>query len=203
MTAILLYILKYKPDGKKSPYFFGTTWTPDLPSIHLPSVTVDERQFSASYHVSAKTENYETDYNPDQFLASEKMISICEKLSVSYLSRPVTISLHRHKIPQKKQLLFIPTTRIRIMDESLSIFTKDTPPLSDRQDPKEDTYYERIDKLVIQSTPTEHLFYCLEIKELVCSKQFKEKFEEDDLIGIEFTPIDKNFRYDPWRDFYS
>lgn len=203
MTTIEFYILRYKPDGKKCPYFFGTTWTPDLPSIHLPSITIDEKHFSTNYHVSARTESYDADYNPDQFLASEKMIAICKNLSVNYLSRPVAISLHRHKVPQKKQFLFIPTTRIRIMDESLSIFIMDTSPLSDRQDPEGDTYYERIDKFVTRPTPTEHLFYCLEIKELVCSKQLKEEYEKEDLIGIEFTPIDENFRYDPWGDFYS
>lgn len=201
------YIVKYRPDGEKVPYFFGTDWEPELPSIHLPTSTPDPNIFAKEYFVAAKTQRYEADLNMDQLLASEALILICDRLNVSYFSRPVKVTLYRGKIPAKNHFLFFPLSKVELMDKESSIYKESDPGMDQTSNQLDDNSkilnYDSITKFVSKECVKEDLLYCVELKEIVCSKAYKVLYESEGLIGVEFIPLDETYCYDPWSDFSS
>ncbi|MNC43803.1 hypothetical protein D3C75_926800 [compost metagenome] len=58
--------------------------------------------------------------------------------------------------------------------------------------------YDRIEKFVIRDGIDEDLFYCEELKQMVCSSEFRLGYLERNLVGLEFKKIDGDFIYAPW-----
>ncbi|WP_133247632.1 hypothetical protein [Pseudomonas sp. SDI] len=203
MNAHEFYVIEHNPDGKCTPYFFGSECTPKLPSLHLPSEGPDPRKYANEYSLKAKTYNFSFDFNANELLASKDFIEICKMLSVKMLIRPVKISLYRNTTTQKLYFLFFPLARIELLNRDQSTYTEESQAASQKiSEGNDEKAYEKIDRFITLPSK-EHLFYCIEIKEIVCSSQLKEAYEKQRLTGIKFTAINEDFRYDPWGDFCS
>lgn len=196
------YVLKYTPDGAGSPYFFETNWLPELPDFHYP--TENPKKLNNQYEVNAKIDFVDADYLPDQFLASRKLITLCNQLAIDAVYRKVDLIGLRGKI--KDYYFFAPTKRISLLDEGKSKFSRDVDkhtgrPATSLEEDGEFPVYEIIDRFVVSPLVCSHLFFCRELKELVCSETFRAKFVEARMKGISFEAIDNKFRYAPWEFF--
>ncbi|MFJ4065894.1 imm11 family protein [Pseudomonas sp. NPDC089996] len=195
------FVLKYAPNGADTPYFFETEWLPELPEFHYP--TENPKNLNNEYQVKAEIEFLNADYLPDQFLASRKFIDLCDELDVKTIHRKVEINGLQGSI--QNYFFFAPAERISLLDESRSEFSRETdkhtgrPAISSEED-GQFPVYEAID-LFMTLPSSAHLFFCRELKELVCSKEFQTRFIETRMKGISFESIDNDFRYSPWGVF--
>ncbi|ENY9403738.1 hypothetical protein ACF5F1_004693 [Salmonella enterica] len=197
------YVIKYHPDGEGVPYFMDKEWTPDLPDydIHIKPPSLND--FVDQYHLKAKSYKLNGDYLLEDDLISFGFYELCEKFSVKCICIPVDISLMRGKAPEKKYFIFFNLSYLSILDQSKSIFTISKDIYDGKYHTPEDkgldkVYYDKIHDFHVIEGIEEHLFFCSDIMRPVCSLSFKEEFERLSLTGIEFIPIDKNYRYDAW-----
>ncbi|MBS7471137.1 hypothetical protein KID98_09925 [Pseudomonas syringae] len=194
-----LYIINYEPNGEGAPYFFDLEWVPDLPMFHYPSENPVESSLASHYRAIADTPKINADWLPDHFLASKKLLGICDHLRCSYISRPIELNI-QGKVSEKEYFFFVASDRINAMDLDMSTFTLDTNPkivASMSNAP----VYERIEKLVVLKNIKSVLFYFKEIHEVVCSSEFRDQYIEEGLAGLSFKKIDENYEYAPWDDF--
>ncbi|QXW44907.1 imm11 family protein [Pseudomonas amygdali] len=194
-----LYIISYEPNGEGAPYFFDLEWVPDLPTFHYPSENPVESSLTSHYRAIADTPKINADWLPDHFLASKKLLEICDHLRCSYISRPIELNI-QGKVSDKEYFFFIASDRINAMDLDMSTFTLDTNPKINASIPNAPVY-ERIEKLVVLKNIKSHLFYFKEIHEVVCSSEFRDKYIAEGLAGLSFKKIDENYEYAPWDDF--
>ncbi len=134
------------------------------------------------------------------------MFELVKALKTPVIASSVSIELYRKKTPSKHYNLLIPTDRLTILDQERSVFSIDVDkytgkPLTPSESGTDEVIYEKIDKFIIREGIKSHLFYCMEIKKTVCSRAFKNAFENHKLTGVEFVVLDTSYRYDPWGDF--
>ncbi|QQQ50460.1 hypothetical protein JJQ97_24660 [Pseudomonas syringae] len=194
-----LYIITYEPSDEGAPYFFDLEWVPDLPTFHYPSGNPMEHPLTSHYRAIADTPKINADWLPDHFLASKKLLEICDHLRCSYISRPIELNI-QGKVSEKEYFFFVASDRINAMDLDMSTFTLDTNPKIDAS-MSSAPVYERIEKLVVLKNIKSDLFYFEEIHEVVCSSEFRDKYIEEGLAGLSFKKIDGNYEYAPWDDF--
>jgi len=196
------YILKYAPDGAGAPFFFETDWLPELPEFHYP--TENPKGLNHQYTVKAKIDFLDADYLPDQFLASQRFIELCHELSVDAICKKVKIVGLRGDM--RGYYFFAPSERISLLDKDNSQFSLEVdkhtgrPAVSSEED-GEFPVYEVIDLFRVAPEVSSHLFFCRELRDVVCSEVFKRKFVQAGMTGGSFEAIDDAFRYAPWEDF--
>ena len=200
------FIVNHLSDDKGAPSFFASEWTPPFPEFHYPSELPGQSDFASSYFIKAKTNLLEADYLVDELLASDAMLELVETLKVPVITCPISIELYRKKTPSRRYNLLIPTNRLAILDQERSIFEIDADKYTGKllmpsDSGTQEVIYARIDKFIIRKGIESHLFYCMEIKETVCSRTFKNAFESHKLTGVKFMALDASYRYDPWADF--
>lgn len=199
------YIVKDKPDGMKAPYFFESKWIPELPDYNYLTLSSDII-LNDSYEMKAKTYQLECDVIVNEHLISTNMIKLFDLMNVKYSSRPVDLTLHKNKKTKNSYHVFFLNELIDIMDVDKSIYTVASDKYSGQLYTPEEmgcsyTHYDRIQKLILKDNITSSLFVCRELKEIVCSGSFKNKFEEFNLSGVDFIPLDSTYQYDPFKDF--
>lgn len=194
-----LYVISYEPNDEGAPYFFNLEWMPDLPTFHYPSENPMDRSLTSHYRAVAETPRINADWLPDHFLASGDLLSVCDCLGCSYISRPIELNI-QGKVSEKKYFFFVASSRINAMDLDKSEFTLDTNPKSDSSMSNNPTY-ERIEKLVVLKNIDSDLFYFEEIHEVVCSSRFRDAYVKEGLSGLSFKKIDEDYKYAPWDDF--
>jgi hypothetical protein len=201
------FLIKYKPDSDGIPIYFETIWSPELPRFHYPSGDFDRTLFKNLYSVKAKTKKLTGDWLINNLLASDRLLELCNRLGVEFISAEAKISLYRNEVSEKHYNFFIPSERLDLLNEEKSIFNistnLETGKLATREIGLDSTYYDRIDKFIVRTDVMRDLFLCTELKKVVCSIRFKEKYEDALMSGVAFEPIDENFRYDPWSNFPS
>ncbi|PHN51106.1 imm11 family protein [Pseudomonas syringae] len=193
------YAIVYNPGSEGVPYFFDIEWVPDLPTFHYPSGNPIEHSLTSHYRAIADTPKINADWLPDHFLASKKLLEICDHLRCSYISRPIEINI-QGKVSEKKYFFFVASDRINAIDLDMSTFTLDTNPKIDASIFNAPTY-ERIEKLVLLKNIESDLFYFEEIRKIVCSSDFREACIEKGLSGLSFKNLDEDYQYAPWDDF--
>jgi hypothetical protein len=192
------YVITTERDGKVAPYFFDTVWSPDLPLFSLHEALVPVSGFESQYSVVANTQDLNVDVLLNDYLASSRFLRLCDDLAIHYFSVPVKVFLLGGESPKREFVFFCVMDRYFILDNERSVYKLADPGLS-----KRDVLpvYERIEKFVVKKNFTQHLFYCEEIKKMVCSARFKVEFESRFLVGASFTLIDDSYVFSPWDDF--
>lgn len=196
------YVVDSNPDGDSIPYFFDSEWAPELPSFELPRASPTIGMFAKHYTLKAKVEGLNVDVLLGDFIASKNFVQLCESLEAEFVSIPIDLVTARNVKTVKNYYFFCVTGRSAILDKDASQFElMDERLLSPRDERGSFDVFSRIDRFVIKEDFKEDLIYCEEIKRIVCSINFKAKFEELGLTGLNFTEINEGFVYAPWEGF--
>lgn len=129
---------------------------------------------------------------------SKYFLEVCSFFSVNYKAPAIKFDLNGQMITDYFYYL-LPCDFVSIVDLEKSEYVFDT----DRNTGEAFTVpsfpsiycFERIDRLVINSTPKPDFFRAIEIGEYVCTDRFKEEVERRKLKGIKFTEITDDFTY--------
>jgi hypothetical protein len=192
------YVVATERDGAVVPYFFETIWKPDLPVFSLSEAAMPITDLEKNYDVSAKIKSLKVDILLNDYIASDTFLKMCDSVGAKYFSVPVQMFFQGKKNPDKGFNFFCVTSRLSILDRKRSNYELAASGLSN---PNMLPIYERISKFVVKDGIVDNLFFCEEIKKVVCSKIFKEEFESRGLQGVSFTSIDDSYVFAPWDDF--
>jgi hypothetical protein len=200
------FIPTYQADGSGLPAYFETIWTPELPEFHYPSGTPKNLSLNPAYDVRAKTTKLTGDWYIDDFIASKNTLELASALDVKFLHAPLHVKLNRDKNIEDKYYFFMPLERVDLLDREKSIFNISInmgtgKPATPEDSGLDSTYYDKIEKFVPKRDVHRDLFLCTELKKIVCSVKFRQEWESARLFGLTFTPLNSDFRYDPWEGF--
>ncbi|XTZ38655.1 imm11 family protein [Salmonella enterica] len=197
------YVMEYLPDDAGSPYFMDKEWAPDLPDYDIFTAPPAIGDFVDKYYLKASAIQLDGDFLVNDNLVSADFFYLCKEFSANIIHIPVDISLIKGGKPKKEYYLFFLLDYIEILDqkESQYVISHDIEsglPNTPAARGLDKNYYETIDLFVVKKKIKSNFFFCQELSKPVCSKAFKEKFEERGLKSIEFKIIDENFKYDAW-----
>lgn len=182
------------------PLFFDIEWTPKLPEFNQVLESPSRDMFADAYQAKIDLDVFYGDAFFEQYIVSLDFVNFCELYNCKYFSVPLAIELRKGREVSKGYSLFFVQSRCSILDVDKSKFVLMDEgllrPESERQGMP--VVYDRIEKFVIRGGIEEDLFYCEEIKQMVCSSEFKRGYLERNLAGLEFTKIDGDFIYAPW-----
>lgn len=182
------------------PLFFDIEWTPKLPEFNQVLESPSRDMFADAYQAKIDLDVFYGDAFFEQYIVSLDFVNFCELYNCKYFSVPLAIELRKGREVSKGYSLFFVQSRCSILDVDKSKFVLMDEgllrPESERQGMP--VVYDRIEKFVIRGGIDEDLFYCEEIKQMVCSSEFKRGYLERNLAGLEFTKIDGDFIYAPW-----
>ncbi|HGA2320948.1 hypothetical protein ACIPZ5_19590 [Pseudomonas sp. NPDC089428] len=182
------------------PLFFDVEWAPQLPEFNQVLENPNSDIFGSSYHAKIDLDEFYGDAFFEQYIVSSDFVSLCELYSCKYFSVPLTVELRKGVGASKAYNLFIVQGRRSILDLDKSKFILMDEgllrPVGERQGMS--AAYDRIEKFVIRGGVDEDLFYCEELKQIVCSSEFRRGYLDRNLIGLEFKKIDGDFIYAPW-----
>lgn len=183
-----------------APLFFEEKWKPALPEFNQVVKNPGKPIFADSYELKAGLKRLEVDVIFEKYIASSDFVSVCEVLGCSFINIPLKITLLGRAKTEREYRFFCVLSRCLLLDAENSVFT-----LMDESllRPSEERagmppVYDRIDKFVPRRNVSEDLFYCEELRQMVCSSAFKDKYEKNDFVGLKFQKIDDNFVYAPW-----
>ncbi len=156
--------------------------------------------FSNFYKAKIDLDTLSGDAFFEQYIVSSDFLNLCELYGCKYFSLPLIIELCKGGTVDKGYNLFFAHSRCSILDSSKSKFTLMDEgllrPEAERQGMP--LIYDRIEEFVIRAGVGEDLFYCEELKQMVCSSEFRHGYFERKLVGLKFKKIDSDFRYAPW-----
>ncbi|MEN5305842.1 hypothetical protein [Pseudomonas sp. TWI628] len=182
------------------PLFFDVEWAPKLPEFNQVLENPSSDIFGGSYHAKIDLDAFYGDAFFEQYIVSLDFVSLCELYNCKYFSVPLAIELRKGVGASKAYNLFIVQSRRSILDLDKSKFILMDEgllrPEGERQGMP--AVYDRIEKFVIRGGIDEDLFYCEELKQIVCSSEFRCGYLDRNLIGLEFKKIDGDFIYAPW-----
>jgi hypothetical protein len=112
------------------------------------------------------------------------------------------VTLHSGQLSAKDYFIYLPAAHVALLDVEKSTveiekIVETGEAMIDKLHPP-NLVYARIDHFVPREMTTPELFFCIELIRLVCTEKFKIGATEKNIIGLDFTPVDANFRYDPW-----
>jgi len=144
-------------------------------------------------------------YGSGTKFVSDKFLDMCVELNVKFRAIPLEIVLNGKRISNKKYFLFIPGDYNALMDVLASDFSEELDVESggvmmNKIFPSH-PIYSKINRFVPKFGITSHFFRCIELMDLVCTREFMSKTHEKKLHGIRFVPIDDTYRFDPWADW--
>lgn len=202
-TTEQFYVMEYLPDDAGSPYFMDKEWSPELPDYDIFTAPPSATNFSPAYRLRASTTQLDSDFLVNDNLVSFDFLKLCEESLVRSIHIPVEVSLLKKKQPKKEYYLFFLLDYIEMLDKEKSNYTISQDIESGLLNTPEargldKTYYDTIHLFIVRKELKNNLFFCQELSKPVCSKYFKEQFETFNLKGVEFKPIDENFKYDAW-----
>jgi hypothetical protein len=159
-----------------------------------------------SYSITTSTiERINFDYYgaPDYFV-SDRFLTVCTALNVKYRAIPLKIVIHGEAVAEQRYFMFLPGEYRYILDTKESEFSVEID--VDSGKPKHNQafpqgmVYAWIKHFIPTSDPAPHLFWCAEIMQIVCTREFKSKAEEAKLSCLSFVPMGQSYHYDPWGD---
>lgn len=141
-------------------------------------------------------------YDPQSPIVTRAFLSVCDQLGVSYRSVPLSVTFVASSAAQDF-FFFLPCQSASLLDREKSDYQEDRivdtgDVMVDRHFPS-NPIYSWIRRFSVKPSPL-HLFHCIELLQLVASESFRKLAIEHGLKGIKFTPLDENFRYDPWGE---
>lgn len=198
------YVVSSNADGENIPYFFEMTWKPNLPIFDLHAESPESKKFADTYRVKAKTDDLKVDLLINDYLASDDFLEMCSSMHADYLSVPIKVFLDDGSEPAKRYNFFCVKIRLWALNQDKSVYQfADEGLLRSQEERGCGPVYERIDSFVFKDEVVEDLFYCEEIKQVICSSKFKAEFELRQFSGLNFIAIDGSYVYAPWDDFLS
>ncbi|WAC00445.1 hypothetical protein OSW16_12660 [Pseudomonas putida] len=182
------------------PLFFDEVWVPELPAFNQVIANPDVLDFSDSYEMEADLNKFHVDVTFEQYLASSEFIRMCENFNCKFLSIPVMISLRGSTKPEKDYKFFCVLSRCSLLDVERSTFELVDDGLLRPENERQymSPLYARIDRFCARSDVEYDLFYCEELKQVVCSSEFREAYLKNSFIGLYFEKIDEGFVCAPW-----
>lgn len=182
------------------PLFFDETWKPALPEFNQVVENPARSMFVDHYELEADLDEFNVDIIAEQYIASEKFIRLCEKYLCSFISIPLVLKLRRKVVQEGVFNFFCILSRHSLLDTEKSEYTlmdeRLLRPLEERIN--RSPVYDRIDRLVPRFDVFDDLFYCEEVKQLVCSDELRAEYLATGMVGFEFEKIDENFVYASW-----
>lgn len=198
------YVVSSKSNGEDIPYFFEINWNPELPVFDVHAESPDSNKFAGAYRVNAEIDGLEIDLLINDYLASDDFLYMCSSLNTDYLSIPAEVFLNDGSKPAKRYNFFCVKMRKWALNQDKSDYAlADEKLLRPQEDRGFGPVYERIDKFVFKDDLVADLFYCEEIKQVICSSKFKMEFELRSFSGLNFVAVDDGYIYAPWDDFLS
>ncbi|WP_313712415.1 hypothetical protein [Pseudomonas sp.] len=180
--------------------FFDVEWAPQLPEFNQVLENPSSDIFGSSYRAKIDLDKFYGDAFFEQYIVSSDFVSLCELYNCKYFSVPLTLELCKGVGAGKAYNLFIVQGRRSILDLDKSKFILMDEgllrPVGERQGMP--AAYDRIEGFVIRGGIDEDLFYCEELKQIVCSSEFRRGYLDRNFIGLEFKKIDGDFIYAPW-----
>jgi len=182
------------------PLFFEEKWKPVLPEFNQVVKNPERSEFADSYEMEAGLEKFEVDVIFEQYIASSAFVSMCETLRCSFINIPLKISLLGRTKTKKDYRFFCVLSRCSLLDVENSVFTRMDERLLKPSEEREGMppVYDRIDKFVPRENVVDDLFYCEELKQMVCSSAFKAEYDANNFVGLDFQRVDDDFIYAPW-----
>lgn len=199
------YVLEYNPGGSGLPSYIDKEYIPELPYFDVFTAPPKNEDFAEAYQLRTKVKEMKGDYFVIDDIVSNDIIELCKLLSVNFISIPLDVRLNGRKKPEKNYNLFYLTDYLSILDRDGSHYEISKDLESGKLNTPEEMgldkiYYEKITNFIVKDGVEKSLFFCNEIIKPVCSEEFKELYEKQNLSGVRFIPIDKNFSYDAWGD---
>ena len=184
------------------PHFFDMEWKPQLPEFNQAVANPSRSMLCASYQAKVDLDKFDADAIFEQYIASSDFIRLCESYKCSYFSAPPIIELRKKTKTNKSYNFLCITSRRSILDIEKSRFTLMSEELLRPEAERRGmtAIYDRIDEFAVKPDIEEDLLYCEELRQMVCSSDFKNGYLEKNLIGLDFQKIDDTFVYSPWSD---
>jgi hypothetical protein len=200
------YVVNYEPDGIGSPYYLGGNYDPEEWEFDIDDPNPLDIKINRKHSLSLtdpEIKNIDFDfYTPDPTIVSKEFLALCNEQKVPFKAIPFDISLARGKKQEKEYSIFIPATHVALLDieNSVAEIEKILETGENKINPifPPNFVYAKIEKFAINEVQTASLFQCIEIRQLVCTNEFKIEALSRNLKGLKFVPIDEQFRFDPW-----
>jgi hypothetical protein len=200
------YVINYEPDGIGSPYYLGGNYDPEEWEFDIDDPNPLDIKVNREHALSVtdpEIKNIDFDfYTPDPTIVSKEFLALCEKQEVAFKAITLDISLAKRKNQGKKYSIFIPATHIALLDieNSVADIEKILETGENKINPifPPNFVYAKIEKFATKEIQTPPLFQCIEIRQLVCTEEFKAEALSRNLKGLKFVPIDEQFQFDPW-----
>ncbi|MBA6100551.1 hypothetical protein H4C80_26015 [Pseudomonas juntendi] len=182
------------------PLFFDVEWNPHLPEFNQVLENPSRDMFENIYQAKIDLDAFYGDAFLEQYIVSSDFEHLCELYDCNYFSVPLMLELRKGVKVNKSYNLFFVQGRYSILDVEKSKFVLMNEGLLRPEEERQGmpVVYDRIEEFVVRSGVYEDLFYCEELKQMVCSSEFMCGYFEKKLIGLEFKKIDSDFTYAPW-----
>ncbi|MBC3952035.1 imm11 family protein [Pseudomonas folii] len=137
-------------------------------------------------------------------LVSQHFLNVCDTLEAKYRSVPVKVNLANGAETSKDYFYFLSAQWESLLDESKSEYSLELNMESGK--PAVNKFYPNancynwISKFITKNNIEADIFWSSELMELVCSKRFVDKAAQCGLKGLNFVPLDEEYRYDPWNE---
>ncbi|MDO7912177.1 hypothetical protein ACI2KC_05050 [Pseudomonas monteilii] len=195
------YVVSYE-DVADVPLFFEAEWHPKLPELNQTEENPAKSSFESSYELKLKLEKFEIDAALEKYIASSRFVDLCSRLKCEYIDVPLKVELGSGENLENFRFFYI-LSRGSLLDVEKSKFV-----LTDKRLLRPDSerinvlpIYDRIDRFIVKEGIYEDLLFCEELKQAVCSSDFRENYISEKLVGLKFERIDEKFVYDPWGDW--
>lgn len=177
-------------------------WDPFSPNPHQARI---EKQYAFKV-TDPDIETIHFDfYEAPSCYVSDKFLSLCDVLNVSYRAVPLEIQISNGgKIQSFPRHIFLIASGVSLLDKENSEFSLEMDletgmTMYNRYFP-DSPIYSFIGKFVSNTESHPALFRCIETMELVCNSEFKDLATSSMLHGISFLPIDEQYKFDPWGE---
>jgi hypothetical protein len=197
------YLITYKSGARGCPTYFHHDLNHDWQWDEFDP-DPDKFNVTANYICQAKHKVVNFDFL-NNVLVSERFIDLCEKFGLKY--RKIAVEMVQStKVPTEVKYYFLLSkTWAAVLDYEKSKCTvgmdlETGTPLFDNYFPTV-PHIEAIQLAVIDEEKVNglNIFRCIDIEsKYVCSERFKAECEEQKLSGIEFVPLDSNFKSIPF-----
>ncbi|MGE8046599.1 imm11 family protein [Pseudomonas monteilii] len=195
------YVVSYE-NVAGIPRFFEAEWYPKLPELNQTRENPEKSSFESFYALELNLEKFEIDAVLEKYIVSSRFVSLCSRLECEYIDVPLEVELSSGEKLENFRFFYV-LSRGSLLDVEKSKFV-----LTDKGLLRPDSerlsvlpVYDKIDRFVVKENIHEDLLFCEELKQVVCSSDFKENYFAEKLVGLKFEKIDEKFVFDPWGDW--
>lgn len=211
MNSTPFYIVRYKSGGPGCPAFLHGEHSPDRYEWNVLEPITAATQINNKYSFTLTDPSQFAPsfdfYGKDSWYVSEEFLDVCRNQDVAFRAVPLKMLIRGPgflptEYLAKRYSIFLPCEDVALLDRSKGRYVDENvletgEPMMNKFHPEVPIYAE-ITHFVPRQEATPALFRCIEIFELVCTEAFMKKAQAAQLQGIEFVPLDDNYRYDAW-----